>query len=120
MHVSCINAGNLLARLGRPEVFQCIKALEQYSYAYDETKEHARDITREYEIALQNGPHRFDEMASAIRQLSPRNLHTEVMSVDAITNGNGKLHGSAVSIFIYFSAVMADLTCHVPVHINIK
>ncbi|OJA08788.1 hypothetical protein AZE42_01287 [Rhizopogon vesiculosus] len=94
MHVSCINAGNFLARLGRPEVFQCIKALEQYSYAYEETKEHAREINREYDLTLQKGPHNFHEMASAVRQPSPRNLHSEAMSVDAITNGNGKHHGN--------------------------
>jgi len=94
MHVSCINAGNLLARLGRPEVFQCIKALEQYSYAYEETKEHAREINREYDLTLQKGPHNFHEMASAVRQPSPRSLHSEAMSVDAITNGNGKHHGN--------------------------
>ncbi|KAF8073810.1 hypothetical protein FPV67DRAFT_1479374 [Lyophyllum atratum] len=31
MHVSCIQAGTLLARLGRPEVKSCIDGLEQYS-----------------------------------------------------------------------------------------
>lgn len=93
MHVSCINAGNFLARLGRPEVFQCIKALDQYSYAYEETKEHAREIRREYEVALQKGPNNFHEMASAISP-SARTFHAEaMMSVDAITNGNGKHHG---------------------------
>jgi hypothetical protein len=103
MHVSCINAGNLLARLGRPEVFQCIKALEQYSYAYEETREHAREIHHEYENALQKGPNNFNEMASAVRQPSPRNLHPEAMSVDAKANGNGKLHGNTASIFSLFS-----------------
>jgi hypothetical protein len=102
MHVSCINAGNLLARLGRPEVFQCIKALEQYSYAYEETKEHAREINREYDLTLQKGPNNFHEMASAVRQPSPRNLHSEAMSVDAITNGNGKHHGNTVSFVSLF------------------
>ncbi|KAG1774822.1 hypothetical protein EV702DRAFT_1031384 [Suillus placidus] len=97
MHVSCINAGNLLARLGRPEVFQCIKALEQYSYAYEETKEHAREIGREYEVALQKGPNNFQEMASAINP-SSRAFHAEAMSVDALTNGNGKHHGNTVSL----------------------
>jgi hypothetical protein len=99
MHVSCINAGNFLARLGRPEVFQCIKALEQYSYAYEESKEHAREITREYDLALQKGPNNFHEMASTIRQPSPRSSQSEAMSVDAITNGNGKYHGNTVSNF---------------------
>lgn len=95
MHVSCINAGNLLARLGRPEVFQCIKALEQYSYAYEETKEHAREISREYDVALQKGPNNFHEMASAINP-SSRAFHAEAMSVEALTNGNGngKHHGN--------------------------
>jgi hypothetical protein len=102
MHVSCINAGNLLARLGRPEVFQCIKALEQYSYAYEETREHAREITREYEVAMQKGPINFQDMARVIRQSSPRNLQSEAMSVDALTNGSGKHHGHTVSICYLF------------------
>lgn len=111
MHVSCINAGNFLARLGRPEVFQCIKALEQYSYAYEESKEHAREITREYDLALQKGPNNFNEMASAIRQPSPRNSHSDAMSVDAITNGNGKYHGNTVSHFLYFAGGRLTLSC---------
>ncbi|KAG1785979.1 uncharacterized protein HD556DRAFT_1434916 [Suillus plorans] len=99
MHVSCINAGNFLARLGRPEVFQCIKALEQYSYAYEETKEHAKEISREYDAALQKGPNNFHEMASAISP-SSRAFPAEIMSVDALTNGNGKHHGNTVSPFL--------------------
>lgn len=93
MHVSCINAGNFLARLGRPEVFQCIKALEQYSYAYEETKAHAKEISLEYDAALQKGPNNFHEMASAISP-SSRTFQAEIMSVDALTNGNGKHHGN--------------------------
>ena len=43
MHVSIIQAGMLLARLGRPEVKNCIEGLEQYSYAYEECAEQAAD-----------------------------------------------------------------------------
>jgi hypothetical protein len=116
MHVSCINAGNLLARLGRPEVFQCIKALEQYSYAYEETKEHAREISREYDVALQKGPNNFHQMASVINP-SSRAFHAEAMSVEALTNGNGngKHHGNTVSPFLNSRGdrLMYDALVHV-------
>jgi len=46
MHVSCIQAGTLLARLGRPEVSNCIAGLEQYSYSYEEAGEQAREMRR--------------------------------------------------------------------------
>jgi hypothetical protein len=51
MHVSCIQAGMLLARLARPEVANCIAALEQYSYAYEEAAEQGREIERAYAAA---------------------------------------------------------------------
>jgi hypothetical protein len=51
MHVSCIQAGMLLARLARPEVANCIAALQQYSYAYEEAAEQGREIERAYAAA---------------------------------------------------------------------
>ncbi|KAH7885359.1 hypothetical protein F5I97DRAFT_1376184 [Phlebopus sp. FC_14] len=83
MHVSIIQAGLLLARLARPEVQNCIEGLEQYSYAYEETKETAQQIRREYELALAKGPS-LREMSSAIH----------VMNLDAATNGNSTQHDS--------------------------
>ncbi|KAL0960646.1 hypothetical protein HGRIS_005674 [Hohenbuehelia grisea] len=52
MHVSCINAGTLLARLGRPEVSNCIAGLEQYSYSYEEAGEQAAEISQLYKSTL--------------------------------------------------------------------
>ncbi|KAH9948835.1 hypothetical protein B0H21DRAFT_204183 [Amylocystis lapponica] len=52
MHVSCIQAGMLLARLGRPEVMNCVNGLQQYSYAYEECAEQAADIRRVYNQAM--------------------------------------------------------------------
>lgn len=49
MHVSCQQAGMLLARLGRPEVANCISGLEQFSYAYEEAGEYANDIRSTFE-----------------------------------------------------------------------
>ncbi|KIJ64481.1 hypothetical protein HYDPIDRAFT_132385 [Hydnomerulius pinastri MD-312] len=85
MHVSIIQAGFLLARLARPEVQNCIEGLEQYSYAYEETKETSQQIRREYEQALIK-PHLFHEMSSAIPRPA---AHSDSMSVDSITNGHG-------------------------------
>ncbi|KAH7913412.1 hypothetical protein BJ138DRAFT_1178081 [Hygrophoropsis aurantiaca] len=85
MHVSCIQAGLLLARLARPEVQNCIAGLEQYSYAYEETGEQASLIKQTYSHARINGPE-FHEMASCVPRADP-------MNVDHI-NGNGNGYGA--------------------------
>ncbi|KAI0647748.1 hypothetical protein C8Q79DRAFT_951691 [Trametes meyenii] len=64
MHVSCIQAGMLLARLGRPEVSNCITGLEQYAYAYEECADQAAEIKRVYNQALA-GDAEFNHMAAA-------------------------------------------------------
>lgn len=46
MHVSCNQAGLLLARIGRPEVATCTAALQQYSVAYEEAALQAEEIER--------------------------------------------------------------------------
>ncbi|OSD07532.1 hypothetical protein PYCCODRAFT_1359171, partial [Trametes coccinea BRFM310] len=63
MHVSCIQAGMLLARLGRPEVSNCIDGLEQYSYAYEECADQATEIKRVY-LQAQAGETELNHMAS--------------------------------------------------------
>ena len=70
MHVSIIQAGTLLARLGRPEVENCIKGLEQYSYAYEECMEQAAEIARTYHQALA-GECELQHMASVILRRTP-------------------------------------------------
>ena len=52
MHFSCLTSGTLLARLGRPEVSNCIGGLKQYSYAYEEAGEEAIEMERTYSSAL--------------------------------------------------------------------
>ena len=66
MHVSIIQAGTLLARLGRPEVENCVKGLQQYSYAYEECMEQANDISRQFTQAV-NGDFDLNHMASVLR-----------------------------------------------------
>lgn len=85
MHVSIIQAGSFLARLGRPEVQNCIEGLEQYSYAYEETKELSQRIRREYEQSLIKGP-LFHEMSSAVPRRTPP---ADTTSPKLSTNGNG-------------------------------
>ncbi|KAF8133637.1 hypothetical protein EV363DRAFT_1397058 [Boletus edulis] len=85
MHVSIIQAGFFLARVGRPEVQNCIEGLEQYSYAYAETKELAQLIRRDYEQALVKGP-LFHEMNNAVSRRTPP---TDTMSAKPSANGNG-------------------------------
>ncbi|EDR13813.1 uncharacterized protein LACBIDRAFT_309226 [Laccaria bicolor S238N-H82] len=48
MHVSCIQAGTLLARLGRPEVSNCIAGLDQYSHSYEEAGDQANEMRRSF------------------------------------------------------------------------
>ncbi|GJE88395.1 Zn(II)2Cys6 transcription factor [Phanerochaete sordida] len=66
MHVSIIQAGTLLARLGRPEVENCIKGLQQYAYAYEECMEQANDIQRLYTQAVA-GDFDLNHMATVLR-----------------------------------------------------
>lgn len=64
MHVSCIQAGTLLARLCRPEVVRCIEGLRQYSYAYEECAEQANDIQRLYTQSANS--EQFNHMADVV------------------------------------------------------
>ena len=68
MHVSCIQAGMLLARLGRPEVSHCINGLLQYSYAYEECTERAAEMRRVYERAVA-GDSDINHMASVVQRM---------------------------------------------------
>jgi len=70
MLVSCIQSGSLLARLGRPEVSNCIAGLEQYSYSYEEAGEQAVEMRKVYNMA-QSGELELNHMASAASRLSP-------------------------------------------------
>lgn len=83
MHVSIIRAGVFLARLGRPEVQNCIEGLRQYTYAYEETGDQAEQIERTYKQTTVDGPN-FQRMASVIPRTSPRHhVHS-----DLETNGH--------------------------------
>lgn len=89
MHVAIIQAGYFLARLGRPEVQNCIEGLEQYSYAYEETRELSQLIRREYEQALIKGP-LFHEMSNTVPRRTPP---TDVTAKSPLNgNGNGVHH----------------------------
>ncbi|KNZ80955.1 hypothetical protein J132_03655 [Termitomyces sp. J132] len=65
MHVSCIQAGTLLARMGNENVRACINGLEQYSYSYEEAGEQAAEMQRVYEAALAGDP-QFSHMGAAV------------------------------------------------------
>ena len=74
MHVSCNQAGMLLARFARPEVQNCIEGLEQYSYSYEEAAEQAVGLRRLYELA-RLGEGEFGHMASVLPRSAPPNAH---------------------------------------------
>lgn len=65
MHFSCLTAGTLLSRLGRPEVMNCIAGLKQYNYAYEEAGEEAIEMERSYTHVL-NGESDVNHMASVV------------------------------------------------------
>jgi hypothetical protein len=66
MHIILILAGHLLARLGRPEVSNCIDGLNQYSYAYEESGDQANEISRLFNRARM-GELELNHMASTSR-----------------------------------------------------
>lgn len=70
MHVSCIKAGTLLARLGRPEARNCINGLEQYSYSYEEAGDQAAEMKKTYSLAQEVGP-QFSHMTQFISGTTP-------------------------------------------------
>ena len=81
MHVSCIHAGTFLARLGRPEVKNCIEGLEQYSYSYEEAGDQAAEMRRTYDRALAAGPE-FNHMAQVIPRMATSPDGAHAMAVD--------------------------------------
>ncbi|KAJ7254354.1 hypothetical protein B0H12DRAFT_1233393 [Mycena haematopus] len=80
MLVSCIQSGNLLARLGRPEVSNCITGLEQYSYSYEEAGEQAAEMRRTYN-QVRAGELELQHMASVVPRL-PYEPQEHAMLVD--------------------------------------
>ncbi|TFK28023.1 hypothetical protein FA15DRAFT_665791 [Coprinopsis marcescibilis] len=81
MHVSCIHAGTFLARLGRPEVTNCIAGLEQYSYSYEEAGDQAQELKRLFGMA-RSGELELNHMAS----VTPRSPAGQ--SVPQISSGH--------------------------------
>jgi hypothetical protein len=87
MHVSCIQAGTLLARLGRPEVSNCIAALQQYGAAYEEIGEQAVELKRIYASAT-SGEFDFNHMASVAPKTTVADDNTHAMNVDITSASN--------------------------------
>ena len=72
MHVSIIQAGTLLARLCRPEVENCIRGLQQYSYAYEECTDQAQEIAQLYKNTCAGiGDAPLNHMASTMIRAGP-------------------------------------------------
>lgn len=92
MHVSCIQAGTLLARLGRPEVSNCIAALEQYGAAYEEAAEQAVEMKRVYSLA-RAGEFDFNHMGSVAPKAGADTRHAMIVDSPSL----GDIH-STVSL----------------------
>lgn len=96
MHVSCIQAGTLLARLGRPEVQNCIAGLEQYSYSYEEAGDQATEMRRVYNAA-RSGHSELNHMASVTLRVTPTpppSQHGNHLEDQVMRNGSPHQHHS--------------------------
>lgn len=125
MHISCILAGTLLARLGRPEVANCIAGLKQYSYAYEEAGDQANEMSRLFSRARM-GDLELNHMTSVIPRVgassssSPHSPHGHAMLVDDQhmhrTNGSSHVRQSklcvicrsSLSIVVFFFLMAAN------------
>ncbi|KAG6850269.1 hypothetical protein H0H93_015526 [Arthromyces matolae] len=82
MHVSCIQAGTFLARMGNDGVRACIAGLKQYSYSYEEAGEQAAEMQRVYDAALAGEP-QFSNMGAAVpSRTSPEGLSGDDQDMD--------------------------------------
>jgi hypothetical protein len=93
MHISLIFAGHLLARLGRPEVMNCINGLKQYSYAYEESGDQANEIHRAFNRA-RGGELELNHMASIAPRMNPVRDTAHSPSTNIVDNQQQLLHGS--------------------------
>jgi len=89
MHVSCNYAGMLLARLGRPEVSNCIAGMEQYSAAYEEARDLATEMKRTYHQA-RSGELELNHMAPVTPRITRHNTATITEQQVVVGNGTPK------------------------------
>ncbi|EJC98863.1 uncharacterized protein FOMMEDRAFT_95450 [Fomitiporia mediterranea MF3/22] len=94
MHFSCLTAGTLLARLGRPEVTNCIGGLKQYNYAYEEAGDEAIEMERIYSNAL-NGDSDVNHMASVVL---PQHQHPGATAAPGGASGGAHNQGQAMVV----------------------
>lgn len=88
MHVSCIQAGTLLARLGRPEVSNCINAMEQYTPSYEEAGDQAIEMKRIFALAT-SGDFDFGHMASVAPKVEVSGNNRMILDPPDHLNGLG-------------------------------
>ncbi|KJA24069.1 hypothetical protein HYPSUDRAFT_136753 [Hypholoma sublateritium FD-334 SS-4] len=109
MLISCILAGTLLARLGRPEVANCIAGLKQYSYAYEEAGDQANEMSRLYS-RVRNGETELNHMTNVAPRVgsspptnsSPHSQHGHPMAVDEQTRSNGSSSHHVSRVLFFF------------------
>lgn len=92
MLISCILAGTLLARLGRPEVTNCIAGLKQYSYAYEEASDQANEMSRQFN-RVRSGEQELNHMAS----VAPR-VGSTTSSTNSSPHGQNGQHGHGMIV----------------------
>jgi hypothetical protein len=108
MHVGCIKAGTLLARLGRPEAKNCINGLEQYSYSYEEAGDQAAVMKKTY-VQAQEGCPQFKYMAQFISGPSPDTTAMAVDEQDTKSDSSSSTSNASVSFSI--PSLRAEFMC---------
>jgi hypothetical protein len=93
MHVSCIQAGTFLARLGRPEVANCIAGLDQYSWSYEEAGEQSKEMRRLYD-AVSSGENELSHMDSVTPRIVPTQHPVPQMAQQHEQHEVGQSHGA--------------------------
>jgi len=120
MHISCILAGTLLARLCRPEVTNCIDGLKQYSYAYEEAGDQAKEMSKLYQ-RVRMGDVELNHMLSVAPRInssssSPHSHHGQPMVVDEHIHMHNRMNGNGSSQ-VRFPSFFCDINTNYFYHL---
>jgi hypothetical protein len=110
MHVSCIQAGSLLARMGRPEASNCIAGLEQYSHSYEEAGDQAADMKRVYHAA-RYGEFDFQHMSAVVPRITNLDTSHTMMVDDHSLRSNGDSIVQVMCISYLQLSIQLTISC---------
>uniref|UniRef100_A0A0W0EVM0 Xylanolytic transcriptional activator regulatory domain-containing protein n=1 Tax=Moniliophthora roreri TaxID=221103 RepID=A0A0W0EVM0_MONRR len=124
MLFSCIAAGQVLARIGRREVLQCITGLEQYSRSYEEAGDQAVEIRKTYQQVC--GGHLFpghligiakQVPAPGLSSLQSPTVPTREVYMMNVDGEDGELNGKVQHAFLLsLCSTLTNVLYHQPNH----